>query len=655
MNYKVTNNTPNFRLSLVVEGLPKAMRTSFGRQKLAKGDANSGLLPMTVFLSKIKIMLKYFIKSIQIAPLFVFLLTLNPAWAQSQDSNEARFNNARELMDLGKYGLAMQAFKPLTSAFEGNRYEKISSFYYAVSAYNDNQKFIARDMFLQLFQKYPTWEKLDEVNLWLTNIYLQEGDYKKGWSYASKIKNKEIIGEAISLKRNYLNNLNYDQLDSLLDVYPSDKEIAANLADKIFELPIGEQDRGLLENIVSVFELDKTKYRIEEKLNSVKKDKYHIAVMLPFMVDEIKNSTKHLSNEFVIELYEGLLIGVSDLKNLGINISLHLYDTKKDSRATARILEMEELSHMDLIIGPLYSGPVKLVSDFAFENQINMMNPLSNNSEITGNNPYVFLFMPSNETIARQLANFISSDFENKNAFIFHGNNTRDSLLAYAYKKEIESKGFTVCHIDGVNIEDAKNILDVLTNTVTIEFDASEFDSLVFEDRIEGNLRISEQDYLVIRPDSIGHVFVASDDPALVANTITGLETRGDKITLVGSERWLDRRVIDLGGLDRLNAHLIAPTFVDKTKPKYEGLNSINMESFNAYPTRNFYIGYEVMMTVGKMMGKMGNLFQYDPGINDFIPGEIFQGALYGSENCNQIVPIIKFENSELAVINKGN
>ncbi len=179
-------------------------------------------------------MLKYFIKSIQIAPLFVFLLTLNPAWAQSQDSNEARFNNARELMDLGKYGLAMQAFKPLTSAFEGNRYEKISSFYYAVSAYNDNQKFIARDMFLQLLQKYPTWEKLDEVNLWLTNIYLQEGDYKKGWSYASKIKNKEIIGEAISLKRNYLNNLNYDQLDSLLDVYPSDKEIATNLADKIF-------------------------------------------------------------------------------------------------------------------------------------------------------------------------------------------------------------------------------------------------------------------------------------------------------------------------------------------------------------------------------------------------------------------------------------
>jgi hypothetical protein len=119
----------------------------------------------------------------------------------------------------------------------------------------------------------------------------------------------------------------------------------------------------------------------------------------------------------------------------------------------------------------------------------------------------------------------------------------------------------------------------------------------------------------------------------------------------MGFERWLDQRVISIGGLNRLNTLLIAPTFVEKTKPKYEGLNSIYMESFNAYPTNNFYIGYEVMMTFGKMMGKMGNLFQFDPGINDFVPGELFQGTLFGSENSNQIVPIVKFENTELIVV----
>jgi hypothetical protein len=121
---------------------------------------------------------------------------------------------------------------------------------------------------------------------------------------------------------------------------------------------------------------------------------------------------------------------------------------------------------------------------------------------------------------------------------------------------------------------------------------------------------------------------------------------------LYGSERWLDQRVVDLGGLERLNTHLIAPTYVDKTRSKYEGLNSICVESFNTYPTRNFYIGYEVIMTIGKMMHTMGNLFQFDPAINDFIPGEIFQGTLYGSENSNQIVPIIRFTDSELVITN---
>ena len=581
----------------------------------------------------------------------VLVALIGLAHAQRNNPEEARFNNARELMDLGKYGLAMQAFEPLTNAFEGNRYSRISSFYYAVSAYNDGQKYVARDMFLQILQKYPTWEKLDEVNLWLSNIYLREGDIKNGLNYASLIRNPDIKSEASILKKSLLSTLSYKFLDSLLIAYPSDREIAENLADKIIEQPITSQDRDYLENIVSVYELDKAKYRIEETLKSIKKDRYQVAVLLPFMLSELRSSTKHLSNEFVIELYEGILMAVSELRNRGIKISLHLYDTRKDSTVTSNIVRLEELNHMDLIIGPLYPGPVKVVSEFAFDRQINMINPLSNNSEIIGNNPFAFLYMPSMETMAIESAKYIDSQLENKNAFIFHGQSSRDSTLAHTYKREIEARGFNVCLMKGIAREDGKKILDILTNTVTVAFDASEIDSVVVDDKIEGNLRITEKDYLVVRPDSIGHVFVASNDPALVANAITGLETRGDTIALLGSERWLDERVISVGGLDRLNTMLVAPTYIDKSNPVFEGIHTMYMEAFNAYPSRYFYIGYEAMMTVGKMMNNMGNLFQFDPGINDFIAGELFSGSLYGSQNCNQIVPIIRFDRSELVLV----
>ena len=432
---------------------------------------------------------------------------------------------------------------------------------------------------------------------------------------------------------------------------PGDYAMASCLADKIMEMPIDEQDREYLENIVSVYELDKSQYRIDEELNSIKKDNYNVAILLPFMLEELNENSKHISNEFVIELYEGILMGVTDLRNKGITVFTHLYDTRKDSAATAKITQLDELKHMDLIIGPLYPGPVKVVSDFAYDNQINMVNPLSSNSSITGNNPYAFLFMPSNETSARKAADFVISNLENKNAFVFHGSGLRDSTLAYEYKKEIEANGFQVCHLEKITVENSKKILDILTNTMTIEFDASEFDSLVVEDEVIGNLRITEKDYLVIQPDSIGHVFIASDRPSLAASAITGLETRGDSVVLLGSERWLDQREVSLGGLDRLPTLLISPTYMDNTNPKLEGLNALYMETFNSYPTRNFYIGYEVMMSIGKLMNKSGNLFQFDPGINEYTHGELFSGILYGSENNNQVVPIVKFEDSEITVV----
>ena len=371
-----------------------------------------------------------------------------------------------------------------------------------------------------------------------------------------------------------------------------------------------------------------------------------------YICHKLKNNSKFISNEWVVELYEGLLMGVADLKAKGINISLSLYDTKQDSSVTSKILKYDELKHMDLIIGPLYPGPVKVVSDFCYQYKINMINPMSSNSEITGNNPYAFLFMPTDETMARETADYMKDIVTNKNVMIFHGTSQKDSLTAYTYKQEIENFGFNVCYINGIATENGKSILDILTNTMTVEFDESEFDDMVDQGKVKGNLRISEKDYLVIKPDSIGHVFVASYDPALVANTITGLATRGDTTMLLGYERWLDQRNIALDGLERLHAHLIAPTFVDNSKPKYKVIIDRYMKQFNAYPTRNFYTGYEVIMTAGKMMKSMGNLFQFDPAIHKFIPGEIFQGTLYGDQNSNQFVPIITFDHSQLVVAN---
>jgi len=361
------------------------------------------------------------------------------------------------------------------------------------------------------------------------------------------------------------------------------------------------------------------------------------------MFEELKVNPRRISNEFVMELYEGLLLGVSDLKSQGVDVKLHLYDTRRDSSYTANLVQLEELKHMDLIIGPLYPGPVKVVSDFAFHHQINMLNPLSTNSEIVTNNPFAFLFNPSDEMAAKKVADYVAKTILNKNVMIFHGLTNRDSVTAMAYKTEIESLGFKVVYSEGIDKDNGKKILDILTNSRTIEIEESQVDQPLKQSNLQGSLRIGEMSFLTIKRDSIGHVFIASNEPSIIANALTGMATRGDTIRIVGSEKWLDHRVISLEGLDRQRAILSAPTFFYKEKPKYESLIKVCKETFMTYPTKNFFIGYELMITTGKLLKKHGTLFQYDPTYIQAIPGEISGGVRFGEENCNEVVPVATF------------
>ena len=149
--------------------------------------------------------------------LIAFSLIFFYSHAQKISPEESRFKNARELLELGKYSMAMQAFEPLTKTYAGNHYTKISSFYYAIAAYNDGQMHVAKDMFLQILQKYPSWDKLEEVNLWMANIFLEEGNYARGLNYASFIKTPDIKAQVTSIKKEHLAALSFNELDSLFN------------------------------------------------------------------------------------------------------------------------------------------------------------------------------------------------------------------------------------------------------------------------------------------------------------------------------------------------------------------------------------------------------------------------------------------------------
>ena len=562
----------------------------------------------------------------------------------------------RELFDIGKYGLAMQAFKPLTSAFDENIYTTYASFYFALSAYHTDSRDLAKNMLLQIQTNYPEWDQMDEVNLWLVKIYLDDDNIDEAVLRQKNIKDQKIREEGDKLFQNYLQAQTFEDLSQLINRYPSNKLIAEALASKISEQPLFEQDRELLENIVSVYELDESTYYPEMMLKSEKKDHYQVAVLLPFMMKDLKRSSGKISNQFVVDLYEGIRMAQKSLSNRGIEIKLHAYDTQNDAFKTRSILEKPEMEHMDLIIGPLYPTPVRLVSQFAYDHKINMINPLSSNSKIIQDNPFAFLFMPSNETLGKKTAEFVSEKFENKNAMIFYGPEEKDSLMAFNYIQTIEEHGFNVKHVEEIAPDNAKRILDILTSAITVEYTPEELDSIMRYDRNRrGNLKLEEKQLLLISENSIGHILVASDEAPLAANSITAISTRGDSIVLIGQSQWLNSRVITLEAIEHLNIHLIAPGFIKKNTERYDQFNTVYNELNNRPAPKNVLLGYEIMTNLGKLLNRYGIYFQIENNANRFQRGELCEGFFLDGSNNNQYVPLIKFEEAELIIANPYN
>jgi len=584
--------------------------------------------------------------------LFALIASLfNISTSTAQDSNHQRsYLNGKELFALGKYGLAMQAFKPLTNPYNENPYMAYASYYYAVAAYRNNEPNEARSMLLSLKKNFPEWPQMDNANLWLTKVDLQLGHYEDAVRHYMQIKTDSLHQRAEKILAAELTEVEpYDSLYGLYKQFPNNKGIAKALADKISTLPLKDQDRGLLNNLVSLFDLDPEQYNIAEELPSEMKDSYQVAILLPFMYNEVRKNRNNIINQFVIDLYQGMLQAQQKLKSNGINIKLLCYDTEKDSSKTAEILQYPEMRHMDLIVGPLYPDPVKVVSRFSFQHQINMINPLSTNAEVIGNNPYCYLFFPSNETMGAKTSKWVSDNTDLKEGIIFHGTSSKDSVLAYTFKHHFEAQpNHKIVLIKEIDADKTKEIINILTRKIMVEIEEVDVDD---PEKVENG----KVELFKIRQDSLDFVFVASDNPGMAASTITALETRRDTLTIIGKGEWIHSQVVSYESLERLNAILIAPSFIDKDSPAYEAFNDHFVERFNKLPSENACIGYELVMTVGKLLNQYGTHFQAKMPEDTFKKGYLFAGFRLDNKNDNQYFPLIEFQNLELKNVNKKN
>ncbi|WP_160164107.1 ABC transporter substrate-binding protein [Nafulsella turpanensis] len=573
--------------------------------------------------------------------LLLLMLPLQLAFGQNKNDYQQMYLRAKSLYQQERWDQAMDAFRELAVQQKNNSFAEYASFYYALSAIKSGELGQAKAMLQQVRQKYAGWDKMPEVNYWLSRVYLEEEAYRKAVELIGEIDNAGVKADAEEMAAFFLaKEEDLKLLRNLLKGHPEAKYLAKVIAGKISRLPLHAQDQAYLESLVQTYQLDRELLLEEPVLGkSERKDQYHVAVLLPFLMKDLEAATNLHDRYFVLDLYEGMKIAQQELAEENINIKLHAYDVERDSLMARSLLARPEMKKMDLLVGPLFPGPAQLAYEFAYNEGINMVNPLSVNSEVIRNNPYSFLFKPSIETQGKKAAEFAAKTFKDSTAVILYGPKERDSVLAYSYKQAIEEAGFRIKMIKEIPAGE-ENLIKKLLVPVPVEKDGKEKD---IRTMLKEGHRLSK--------DSLGHVFVASEDELIVANSLSALMSRGDGLPMIGQEAWLRKNFVSFEQLERLGVYFVAPEYINYTGESFKNFRERYLEKVNHMPSRFAYIGYDLMMYYGRMMAERGNLFQKGAVNGPYQQGLLCTGYNFSEGNDNQCVPIVRFKDSALELV----
>lgn len=599
----------------------------------------------------------------QLVKIFISALLLTTSVVLYGQGTQSEYLEAKRQFSMGNYSAAQRSFQGLT---EDQDFGAYASFYYALSALKQGDQKTAYDMWKQVQLNFPQWDQQNEVSYWLGYVSFAQKRYWEAFRHIEDLPSD--LREA--LIRNELSDLSLTELEQAYALNQDNQYIGNYLAKAIMKQPYDERDHSMLAELSDKFEILISPEEVNLPL--VKKNRYSIAAVLPFMFDSLGNPQSVLRNSIIWDLYQGMLMAQRDLGKEGVYVDIAPYDTKKRSDTTETILEKGFLEVADVIVGPLYGGPNRVISEYSRENEITMINPVSSNDAIIGDNPYSYLFKPSYETQGRLAAEYARENFRDNPFVCIFFETDRDSLVANAYRQTIEKDSFLVLRYERLTSESGlqvqKDMIEQYEVRLDTLFDQEQIDSIglipgryvktrPLRDEDDGSiirdangeevLEYYENRFTVVE-DSIGHIFLASASNLLANNMISLSEVRSDTIEIIGYENWLDFTLLSYEQLERLGVYFISPNYMEKETKEFTDLNEDFIFQIGREPGQYHLIGYELIMQVGRLLNEHGKYFQRGLIGGQSIPGLHMKGMKYGSYNDNQIVPITQLKNLRL-------
>jgi len=366
-----------------------------------------------------------------------------------------------------------------------------------------------------------------------------------------------------------------------------------------------------------------------EIINKPKKDKYVVGLFLPFHfeeldalnVDELVMNKQDFpaSQQLALDIYEGLQQAADSLKTSDFSVEFKLYDSGEiDSSATVKMTKTDEFKNLDLIIGPLYNSPFKIISTEAKKQQIPCVSPLTQQNKVLFDNVFTSKLIPANNTLLQGLADYCVDSLNKQNVVLVNSGNIKDAQNIKAFKLYYNQKAKdTLTEVRGVS--GAKG---------------------------------------AYKADRTTYYIVLTENESFISEFLTQLNIFMDKkenIRVIGLRKWISYDNLDLEYFNNFSFIYAAPYFVDYEKPFTQKLNTAYTQKYNTNAEDYYYLAADAGLYYFNLLKLMGSSFSI---VLDDMPrkGSSINFNFTHPNNStgfeNQSVQIIRYSDYKLKKVN---
>ena len=182
---------------------------------------------------------------------------------------------------------------------------------------------------------------------------------------------------------------------------------------------------------------------VDKELIFKPKDKYNIAVLLTFGLDDLASNSA--LQQLATNYYMGVELAIDSLERKGLDATIRVVDVPLDSVGLMKILNTDQMKGMDLIFAPLLPKNADIVGRWCKQQKIRMVCASACNSTLLKGNPYIYASVTTDMTHMENLATYTIQDYSTSQIILVKPTSSKDIDLYDAYRNQFfalsKSKG----------------------------------------------------------------------------------------------------------------------------------------------------------------------------------------------------------------------